>query len=87
MNEKGHRQLLLQYIIYYLRNSDTVHSDDAFIETHNGLRRQNMTRKDWEICVHWKDGSTDWIALKYLTQSYPIELADFAQLTGLSVGI
>ena len=30
-----------------------------------------------------KDGSTDWISLKDLKQSYPIELADFFQLHGI----
>ena len=39
-----------------------------------------MTKKGWEICVLWMDGSTDWIALKDLKQSYPIELAEFFQL-------
>ena len=42
-----------------------------------------MTTKGWEICVLWKDGLADWIALKGLEQSYPIELADFAQLHGI----
>ena len=39
-----------------------------------------MTTKDWEICVLWKDGSTDWISLKDIKQSYSIELAHFSQL-------
>ena len=42
-----------------------------------------MTTKGWEICAHFKDGSTDFISLKYLKQSYPIELADFSQLYGI----
>ena len=42
-----------------------------------------MTKKDWEICVLWMDGSTDWIAIKDLKQSYPIYLDDFAQLHGI----
>ena len=42
-----------------------------------------MTTKGWKICVLWKDGSTDWIALKDLKIYYPIGLADFAQLHGI----
>ena len=42
-----------------------------------------MTTKGWEICVLWKYGSTDWIALKDHKQSYPIELADFSQRNGI----
>ena len=28
--------------------------------------------------VEWKDGSSDWIALKDLKESYPIQVADYA---------
>ena len=43
-----------------------------------------MTTKVWEICVIWKDGSTDWIASKDFKQSYPIELDYFAHLYGIN---
>ena len=42
-----------------------------------------MTTEGWEICALWKDGSTDWITLKDLKQSYPTELSDFSQLHGI----
>ena len=43
-----------------------------------------MTTKSWEICVCWKDGSTDWIAMKDIKKSYPIDLANFAQMYGIN---
>ena len=43
-----------------------------------------MTTKGWGICVFWKYVSTDWIALKDIKQSYPIELDEFAQLHGIN---
>ena len=81
--EEGHRQLLLDEIIDYRRTNYAVHKSDTFIKTITGNRQQNMTTKGWEICVLWKDGSTDWIALKDIKQYYPIELYDFAQLHGI----
>ena len=30
-------------------------------------------------CVQWKDGSTDWINLKDLKVSYPVELAEYSK--------
>ena len=39
-----------------------------------------MTKKGWEICVLWKDDSTNQISLKDLKKSFTIELADFSQL-------
>ena len=29
--------------------------------------------------VEWRDGSYDWVALKDLKESYPVELAKYAQ--------
>eukprot|EP00978_Attheya_sp_CCMP212_P012584 scaffold31458_cov32-Attheya_sp.AAC.1 len=37
-------------------------------ETQRGLTRNVRTTKGWEICVQWKDGSTDWISLKDLKE-------------------
>ena len=56
VDEEGHRQLLLDEIIYYRRNNDAVHKNNAFIETSTGNRRRKMTTKGWEICVLWKYG-------------------------------
>ena len=47
VDEEGHRQLLLYEIIYYRRNGNAVHKDDAFFDTHTGIRRLNMTTKGW----------------------------------------
>ena len=63
-----------------------VHRDDEFDETHTGMRQQNMTTKGWEVYVRWKDVSTDWIALKDLKQSNPIEPSYFARLHGIHEG-
>ena len=82
VDEEGHRKLLLDEIINYRRNNDTFHKSDTFIKTSTGNRRRKITTKGWEICVLWEDVSTNWIALKDIKQSYPIELDDFSQLHG-----
>ena len=64
VDKEGHSKLSLENIINYRRNNDAVHRSDLFIETSTGNRRQKMTTKGWEICVLWKDGSTNLIALK-----------------------
>ena len=42
------------------------------------MKRKKRTTQGWEICVQWKDGSTNWIALKDLKDSYPVDLAEYA---------
>jgi hypothetical protein len=41
-------------------------------------RRRKETTRGWEILVQWKDGSTTWIALKDMKNSYPVQLAEYA---------
>ena len=59
MDEEGHRQLILDRIIDYQSNGDGVHKDEAFVDTHTGIRQIKITTKGWGVCVCWKDGSID----------------------------
>ena len=43
-----------------------------------------MTTRGWEVFVSWKDGSSDWISLKDLKDSYPVQLAEYAIASGIS---
>ena len=36
-----------------------------------------MTR-GWKLSVEWKDGSVDWVPLKYPKNSNPVDLAEYA---------
>merc|ERR1712107_143636 len=42
------------------------------------------TTKGWHVNIQWKDGSTTWIKLKDVKDSYPVELAEFAKENGIS---
>ena len=46
--------------------------------TRSRMKRKKRTAQGWEICVQWKDRSTNWMALKYLKDSYPVDLAEYA---------
>lgn len=78
VDSEGHRQMLLDEIIDHRTTGEEVKKGDEFIITRSNTKRRLMTTKGWEICVQWKDGSTDWISLKDLKNSYPIELATYA---------
>ncbi len=43
-----------------------------------GVKRRMTTTRGWEILIEWKDGSSDWVAMKDLKESYPVELASYA---------
>ena len=37
-----------------------------------------MTTKGWSLLVAWRDGSSDWVKLKDLNDSYPVQIAEYA---------
>ena len=77
VDEEGHRQLLMEEIIDHRKSDVAIDKEDSFYTTSKGTKRRKMTTKGWELCVQWKDGSSNWVALKDLKHSYPVELAEY----------
>ena len=78
VDDEGNRQVLMKEIIDYCMNGQEVKHQDTFITTRTGTKRRRETTKGWEILIEWKDGSTNWVALKDVKESYPVQLAEFA---------
>ena len=52
---------------------------DAFVTMKNGVKRRCQTTQGWQLLCQWKDGSTNWVALKDMKQSYPVQVAEYAR--------
>ena len=65
-------------IIGHQFNEHAVKQQDAFIITKTGTKRRKETTKGWELLIRWKDGGTDWVALKDIKESYPVQVAEYA---------
>jgi allantoicase len=63
--------------------NDAIPTNDGYFTTTSGMKRKKRMTRGWEISVRWKDGSSDWIVLKDLKESYPVELADNAFAQGI----
>jgi len=74
----GCRQQLLDKILDHRRKSDAVETDDMYIKTRSGKRRMRHTTAGWDLFVEWKDKSKQWIPLKILKHSNPLEVAEYA---------
>ena len=66
VDEEGHRQLLLDEIINHHTDTTAIRKKNGFIQTPHGNKRRELTTRGWELCIMWKGGSTNWIALKDL---------------------
>ena len=78
VDQEGNRHVLLDELIDYRVNGHEVKLQDAFITTGTGMRRRRETTIGWELLAQWKDGSTNWISLKDLNESYPVQTAEYA---------
>ncbi len=78
VDDEGNRHVLFEEIVDHRTDGSEVKQQDAFLTTRNGNKRRRETTKGWEILVQWKDGSTTWITLKDMKNSYPVQLAEYA---------
>ena len=78
VDDEGNRHVLFDAIIDHRTDGSEVKQQDAFIHTRSGTQRRKETTKGWEILVQWKDGSSTWVTLKDMKNSYPVQLAEYA---------
>ena len=56
----------------------------AKINIVNGRSYKQKTTKGWQLCIEWKDKSTSWERLSDMKESYPVEVAEYAEAVGIS---
>ena len=39
--------------------------------------------KSWEMNVLWKDGTSDWVSLRNMKESFPVQTAEYAVVNKL----
>ena len=78
-DEEGRHYNLLSEIVDYRREEGVaVPKEEGWIYQSNGRKSRKLTTKGWWLRVEWKEGTGDWIALKDMKESYPVETAEYA---------
>ena len=75
VDAEGQEYSLLDAIIDHRSDGNVLKSDDALLPNSRTFRR---TTKGWKLLVNWKDGTSDWISLADLKESYPVQVAEYA---------
>jgi hypothetical protein len=78
VDEEGRRQMMLGGIMDHRVLPDAIPKSKGTYVNAYGVKRRKTTTRGWEILIEWKDGSSDWVAMKDLKESYPVELASYA---------
>ena len=84
-DEDGRRSQVMDKIISYEKSPDALTKEEAWVssDSNNGQRKHVKTTKGWSFQIRWKDGSKQWIPLKDLKESYPVDLAHFVKEKGI----
>jgi hypothetical protein len=78
LDDEGKRHILLTDIVDHRRDERAIDKRDAFTYMKNGVKRRRETTQGWQLLCEWKDGSSNWVALKDARQSYPVLVAEYA---------
>ena len=79
VDTEGFQYNLLHEIIDHQRDESAVSKEDMYIVTNRGAKRLRQTTVGWKLLVVWRDGSDQWIPLKDLKESNPLDVADYAK--------
>jgi hypothetical protein len=65
VDDDGYETKIFKDILDHRSNPNTVlNEDESWVISQNGNRVPKHTTIGWDLCVEWRDGSTDWIPLK-----------------------
>ena len=78
LDEDGHFQHVFDCIEYYSKDDQEIPMKDKYIITKQVSKRLRKTTVGWKLLVRWKDNSTDWVTLKIMKESYPVQVSEFA---------
>jgi hypothetical protein len=78
VDSEGHNYVLIDEISDHKSDGHAIIKADGMITGRNGNQHKKKTTRGWYLLVNWKDNTSDWVSLKDLKQSNPVELAEYA---------
>lgn len=78
VDSEGNRHLVFKEMVDHKSDGSAIIKQDGYTISKNGNKVSKKTTRGWQLCVEWRDGTTDWIDLKDLRDSNPIEVEEYA---------
>ena len=78
IDDDGYFLTKLEAIIDYKKDSDALSQDESIIVTKSGQKRIRQSTRGWKMLVKFTDGSNQWVPLRILKETNPVEVAEFA---------
>jgi Reverse transcriptase (RNA-dependent DNA polymerase) len=74
----GRHHVIFKDIVDHRSDKTAVTLDDGYTLDRKGRRHRKITTKGWQLLVEWNDGTTEWLPLKDLKESHPVQVAEYA---------
>jgi hypothetical protein len=71
----GFSSSLLYHIVDHKCSGEAIRMADKYITTKTGTNRMGQTTVGWKFLVEWANSSWQWIDLKILKESNPVQVA------------
>ena len=88
VNKDGYHSQMFEGILDQWKEDSAVSMEDKWTTTKCGNHSLHKTTVGWMFRIKWKDDNTEWIPLKLMDKSNPVETAEYAvswKLDGESV--
>ena len=79
----GFSSALLHQIVDHKASGEAIKMIDKYHTTRTGTRRMRETTVGWSFLVQWGDGSRQWIDLKVLKESNPVQVGEYVIARGI----
>ena len=76
-NPDGNQYALFDSIIDRRQLDTTISPPDQKVARPDGQTYMKRSTIGWQVCCHWKDGSTSWENLADLKESHPLETLEY----------
>ena len=82
-DSEGRTTQMLKGISDHRKSDDAIPKENGWHVLPSGGKRRKITTDGWELYIDWADGTSNWIPLKDIKQSNPIEAAEYARAVGI----
>ena len=83
-NADGFSSTHLFQIMEHKSSGEAIKIKDKYFITRTGTRRMRNTTVGWSFLVQWGDGSRQWIDLKVLKESNPVQVGEYVIARGIA---
>ena len=85
IDEEVNQHVLIDKTTDYRFDEAAVKSQDALVDTSSGTKRRRQMMHGFSLCIKWCNRNTTWRALKDIKEAYPVQLAEYAIASKISM--